>query len=68
MRVEGRAVMQCVILTSGETRNCRILKGLPHMDAELLAAAQTWRFTPATAGGKPDNVKYSFTITLVLPK
>jgi len=68
MRVEGKAIMQCVILASGETRNCRIIKGLPHMDAELLAAAQTWRFTPAMSGGKPMNVRYTFTISLVLPK
>lgn len=67
-RVEGTAVVQCTIDAFGATQDCKVLKSLPHMEDELLAAAHTWRFSPATEGGKPVATKSSFSITLVLPK
>jgi protein TonB len=67
-RVEGTAVVQCTIDVFGATQECKVLKPLPHMEDELLAAARTWRFSPATEGGKPVATKSSFSITLVLPK
>ncbi|MDI1428772.1 TonB family protein [Polyangium sorediatum] len=67
-RVEGMALLQCEITATGATRDCRLLKSLPHMDAELLAAARTWRFSPATQGGEPIAVRYVSKVNLVLPK
>ncbi|HVK66212.1 MAG TPA: TonB family protein, partial [Polyangium sp.] len=67
-RVEGTALLQCEITATGATRDCRLLKSLPHMDSELLAAARTWRFSPATQGGQPISVRYVSKVNLVLPK
>lgn len=67
-RVEGTAIVQCEVTKTGLTRDCKVLKSLPHMEQELLSAASTWRFTPATADGQPMTTRASFTITLVLPK
>ncbi len=67
-RVEGTALVQCLVTAEGATKNCRILESLPHMDGELLAAARTWRFSPATRGGRPVSIEYVFKVNLVLPK
>ncbi|MDI1443462.1 energy transducer TonB [Polyangium sp. 6x1] len=67
-RVEGTALLQCEITAAGATKDCRLLKTLPHMDGELLAAARTWRFSPATQGGRPVSVRYVSKVNLVLPK
>ncbi|MDI1484293.1 energy transducer TonB [Polyangium sp. y55x31] len=67
-RVEGTALLQCEITAEGATKDCRLLKSLPHMDGELLAAARTWRFSPATQGGQPISVRYVSKVNLVLPK
>ena len=67
-RVEGTALLQCEITTEGATKDCRLLRSLPHMDGELLAAARTWRFSPAMQGGRPISVRYVSKVNLVLPK
>ncbi|MDI3285839.1 TonB family protein [Polyangium sp. 15x6] len=67
-RVEGMALLQCEITAEGATKDCRLLKSLPHMDGELLAAARTWRFSPATQDGRPISVRYVSKVNLVLPK
>lgn len=67
-RVEGAALLECEITAEGATRDCRLLKSLPHMDGELLAAARTWRFSPATQGGRPVSVRYVSKVHPVPPK
>ncbi|MRG96325.1 energy transducer TonB [Polyangium spumosum] len=67
-RVEGAALLECEVTAEGATRDCRLLKSLPHMDGELLAAARTWRFSPATQGGRPVSVRYVSKVHPVPPK
>ncbi|EYF02716.1 energy transducer TonB [Chondromyces apiculatus] len=60
-RVEGSVLVQCTITTSGEARDCRILKGLPYLDDAVLRAVATHRYRPMYFNGRPENVRYVFT-------
>jgi len=62
--VEGMATVECRLDAAGQAHDCQLIQGLPYMDAELLAAAKTWRFSPAQSDGKPVRV----TLRLVLRK
>ena len=62
--VRGTALVRCVVTREGQVRGCRILNGLPHMEQELLDAVSTWRVTPATAGGQPLDVDYTFVVRI----
>lgn len=63
-RVRGTALVRCVVTREGQVRGCRILNGLPHMEQELLDAVSSWRVTPATAGGQPLDVDYTFVVRI----
>ena len=62
--VEGAMIVRCVITTTGATQGCRILKGLPFMDAQVLAAFAAHKGTPVTQNGQPINADYTFTVRL----
>lgn len=64
----GAAIVECLITEEGTTKDCRILRSMPHMDAELLAAAATWTFEPATQGGRPIAVRQAFEVEPTQPK
>ncbi len=66
-RIEGLAIVKCVIRTDGTLANCRTIKSLPHMDREILAALATHRYTPVMYQGRPVSVDYVFNIRLKLP-
>lgn len=66
-RVEGTVLARCVITTSGSLTGCRIVKGLPYMDAAVLSALASSRYRPITYEGRPVNVDYVFSLKLVLP-
>ena len=66
-RVEGLMLVKCVISTAGALQNCRVVKGLPHMDAAVLGALRGWRYTPVTYQGAPVSVDYVIPVRLVLP-
>jgi protein TonB len=46
---------------------CRVVKSLPFMDRAVLEALERRRYSPATLGGKPIEVDYTFKLTLRLP-
>jgi len=66
-RVEGLAIVKCVIKTDGSLENCRMIKSLPHMEKEILAALATHRYTPVTFQGRAVSVDYVFNIRLKMP-
>lgn len=66
-RVEGTIIAKCVITVEGSVRNCRIIKGLPHMDEAVVNALETWRYRPVTYQGKAVSVSYVFTVRLKQP-
>lgn len=60
----GTAILKCVITTEGAITNCRIIKGIAHMDQAILAMVSSWRYTPVMFQGRPVAVDYTFTIPL----
>lgn len=66
-RVEGTMLVQCVITTDGDLKDCKIIKPLPHMEQAVLDALRTWKYTPVTYQGRPVPVKYIIPIRLVIP-
>jgi periplasmic protein TonB len=67
-RVEGTLVVRCVITREGETEDCRVLKGLPHLSESVRAALDARRYTPVTFQGRPVSVAYVFNVKLKLPQ
>jgi TonB family protein len=65
-KVEGTVLARCTITTSGSVTNCRIIKGLPFMDAPVLDALRQQRYTPVTFNGAPVQVDYLFTFKFKL--
>jgi protein TonB len=66
--VQGTMLVKCVITQEGEVRDCRTLKGLPHMDDAVMGALEGRRYRPVSFQGKPVSVSYVFTVRLTLPR
>ncbi|WNZ64812.1 energy transducer TonB [Myxococcus sp. MxC21-1] len=67
-RVEGTMIAKCVITVSGDVTDCRIIKGLPHMNEAVLDALHNRRYTPVQYQGRTVSVSYVFTLRLKLPR
>jgi serine/threonine-protein kinase len=67
-RVEGTMLVKCVITKTGAVENCRIIKGLPHMNETVVQALRSRTYKPITLQGKPVAVDYTFSIRLVAPR
>lgn len=65
--VQGTMLLKCIITVEGDVRNCRIRKGLRHMDAAAIRALEARKYRPAHRGGHPIDVDYTFRINLRLP-
>ncbi len=66
--VEGVMIAKCVITEEGRVRNCRIIKGLPHMDEAVMDALEARRYRPVMFQGKSVTVSYVFTLRLKIPR
>ena len=66
-RVQGLMIAKCVITLRGALENCRVVKGLPHMEQEVLRALSTRRYQPVTFAGQAVAVDYVFYVHLRLP-
>ena len=54
-----------MINEAGEVISVEVVKSVhPRYDAQLLAAAQTWTFRPATKDGVPVKFRYSLAVNL----
>lgn len=65
-RVEGKVLVRCVITTTGEVRNCQVIKGVPMLTELVLASLQSSRFTPVHYRGVPQAIQYLFTFNFKL--
>jgi periplasmic protein TonB len=65
--VQGLMIVKCVVNVEGQVYDCRVLKSLPFMDRAVVEALEKRRYKPATLGGKPIAVDYTFRIKLTLP-
>ncbi len=66
--IQGTMVVRCIIGTTGEVRECQIVKGLPFLDAPTLAALNHRRYQPVIVDGRAVEVEYTFKIPFVLPE
>lgn len=64
MHVSGVVLLNCVIETDGAVSDCKLTKGLPYMDRQLLEAARGIRYTPTMYQGHPQRI--SMTINLLV--
>jgi len=67
-RVEGLMIVRCVVSVDGRVHGCRVVQGLPFMDAAVVAVLEGRRYAPATLNGTPLEVNYTFRIKLRLPR
>jgi eukaryotic-like serine/threonine-protein kinase len=67
-RVEGTMLVKCVITKTGKVENCRVIKGLPHMNEAVVQSLQSRTYKPITLQGQPVAVDYTFSIRLVAPR
>lgn len=65
--IEGTMAVRCVVSETGVVTGCRVLRSLPYMDAAVLRALEQRRYAPATLGGRPVAVDYTFQLELKLP-
>ena len=61
-------IARCTITRDGDVENCKIIKGVPHMNEAVLEALETRRYTPVVYQGKPIAVTYTFNVKLDLPR
>lgn len=68
-KVQGVALLECVVLPSGSVGNCTVKRSLDRnfgLDEEALKAAKQWRFMPGTRFGDPVPVLVSIEISFAL--
>jgi serine/threonine-protein kinase len=63
--VAGTMVVKCVIGQQGRVTNCRVLKGLPFMDAPVVEALTSRLYSPVTYQGRPISVDYTFHVRII---
>lgn len=66
--VEGMMQVRCIVAVDGQVRGCKVVKGLPFMNAAVVEALQKRKYRPALAQGKPVDVYFTFNIRLKLPQ
>ncbi|HZI08933.1 MAG TPA: TonB family protein [Myxococcus sp.] len=66
--VEGTMLVKCVITLEGKVRNCRVIKGLPHMDEAVVDALESRHYRPVTFQGRAVSVSYVFTLRFKRPR
>ncbi len=60
-------MLEAVVDAEGTVRNVKVLKGLPMgLGQSAVDAVLTWKYEPATQGGRPVPVYFTFTISFSL--
>jgi periplasmic protein TonB len=68
-KVQGTAIVDCVVDTSGTPTNCHISRSLDPtfgLDQEAVKAAQQWKFAPGMLRGMPVKVQVQIEMTFTL--
>lgn len=65
---QGTILTKCVITTAGALQKCRIIKGIPLMDQQVLSALSQWKYSPVLYQGKPTAVEYLIPVRLIAPQ
>jgi len=67
VKAAGVVTARCVITVEGTLKDCRVLHGVPYMDAAVLEALARWKYTSVTFQGRPVSVYYVINMRLVAP-
>ncbi|HEX3695423.1 MAG TPA: energy transducer TonB [Polyangia bacterium] len=69
LRVSGTALVKCIVKVDGTLTNCRIIKGLPHMDQSILDMLhKQWRYDSGVMfQGHPVQVEMVIPVTVKAP-
>jgi protein TonB len=67
VKAAGVVTVRCIITVEGTLKDCRVLHGVPFMDAAVLESLARWKYTPVTFQGRPVSVYYVINIRLVAP-
>ncbi|MES1243508.1 MAG: TonB family protein [Acidobacteriota bacterium] len=63
--ISGTITIEAVIDEQGNVVDAKVVEGLPMgLDEKALETVRTWKFKPATSGGKPIRVNYTVTVSL----
>jgi protein TonB len=65
--VSGLIIARCTITCRGEVTQCRILKGLPHMEVAAIVTLESRRYLPVQYQGRPITAQYNFQLRLEPP-
>jgi len=67
--IEGKVVVDCVVLENGKVSNVTIVRSLDPtygLDEQAVKATEQWEFEPGTKDGKPVPVRISIELTFTL--
>jgi periplasmic protein TonB len=68
-KVQGIAVVECVVLPDGTVTDAKIIKSLDNvfgLDQEAIKAARQWRFLPGRRFGQPVSVLIEIELSFIL--
>lgn len=65
-KIEGKVIARCTIMEDGSLADCRIIKGLPHLDEVVLANLRTRKYAPIMYQGRAVRVYFTFPFTFKL--
>jgi TonB family protein len=65
-RVQGRVVLEAMVLEDGTVGNLRIVQGQPMLAQAAVDAVKTWRYQPFVLDGKPIQRETTITIDFKL--
>jgi protein TonB len=62
--ISGVALLKCVIEIDGRVDNCKIMKGLPYMEPQILEGVKSIRYTPVMYNGHPQRVEMTIPLRI----
>jgi protein TonB len=68
-RIEGRVLLECVVLADGTIDTVRVLRSLDRrygLDQEAISAARAWRFVPGSHHGRAVAVRITIEMSFTL--
>jgi eukaryotic-like serine/threonine-protein kinase len=67
-KIEGTMIVKCTITVKGRVENCRVIKGLPHMEKVVVESLKSRVYAPITFQGRPVAVDFTYNMRLVPPR
>lgn len=65
--IDGVVMVEVVISEAGEVTDARVIRSIPFLDDEALAAVRTWRFAPSLVNGRAVPVRMTLSVNFSKP-